>query len=473
MRAEEVAIATLVLDPRNARKHGRRNLEAIKASLARFGQQKPIVVGADGQVIAGNGTVEAAKAMGWTHVSVVRSGLEDHERSAYAIADNRTAELAAWDDAVLATQLAELAAIDLTLVEATGFDAPPDGVQSGERDPDAVPEVPDKATTKPGDLWILGEHRLLCGDSGSVADLDRLLGGEPVQLVNTDPPYNVKVEPRSNNAVAAGLSSFSSEGKATHGKLRAKDRPLENDCVSSEAFNAMLDAWFGNIARVLEPGRCFYTWGGYANCANYPPAFARHELHFAQAIIWHKQHPVIGRKDFMGDHEWCFYGWREGAAHVFLGPDNARDVWRVAPSKRRPGAVSASGPVRIVSEDGCAVRVGPDSGGADDRTIVATGDGVVVRFGTDASTDFWSVKKVSGQSMVHLTEKPVELAVRAMRMSSRVGERVLDLFGGSGSTLIAAEMMKRRAFLMELDPLYCDVIVQRFEEFTGVKATRS
>ncbi len=289
-----------------------------------------------------------------------------------------------------------------------------------------MPEPPDEAVTQPGDLWRLGDHRLLCGDSCKQEDLDRLLEGADIHLVNTDPPYNVKVEPRSNNAIAAGLSSFPADanphyhgfdlardaqkGKPTHTKLRAKDRPLANDFVSDEEFDRLLAAWFGNISRVLLPGRCFYIWGGYANCANYPPVLKAKELYFSQAIIWVKEHPVLTRKDFMGNHEWCFYGWREGAGHKFFGPNNATDVW--------------------------------------------------------------SIKKVSPQSMVHLTEKPVELAVRAIQYSSLTGENVLDLFGGSGSTLIAAEQTNRKAFLMELDPLYCDVIVQRFEKFTGKKAER-
>jgi DNA modification methylase len=273
---------------------------------------------------------------------------------------------------------------------------------------------------------VLGDHRLLCGDSSVAEEVDRLLDGQPVYLVNTDPPYNVKVEPRSNNAIAAGLSSFGEPGltqhqgfdlarrpeiaKATHRKLRPKDRPLVNDFVSDEEFDQMLHAWFGNIARVLLPGRAFYIWGGYANVGNYPPVLKACGLYFSQAIIWDKQHPVLTRKDFMGAHEWCFYGWREGAAHVFLGPNNV--------------------------------------------------------------TDLWHVQKINPQSMIHLTEKPVELAVRAMQYSSRAGENVLDLFGGSGSTLIAAQQTGRRAFLMELDPLYCDVIVQRWEKFTGKKAKR-
>ena len=169
-----------------------------------------------------------------------------------------------------------------------------------------------------------------------------------------------------------------------------------------------MDAWFGNIARVLVPGRAAYIWGGYANCANYPPVLKTTGLYFSQAIIWVKEHPVLTRKDFMGNHEWCFYGWHEGAAHGFFGPANAIDVW--------------------------------------------------------------SIKKVSPQSMVHLTQKPIELAVRAIQYSSRPGEHVLDLFGGSGSTLMGAEETSRRSFLMELDPAYCDVIVQRWQTATGKAA---
>jgi DNA modification methylase len=294
---------------------------------------------------------------------------------------------------------------------------------AGDADPDAVPEPPDEAITKPGDLWVLGNHRLLCGDSSKAADVDRLLAGESIHLVNTDPPYNVKVEPRSNNAIAAGNSSF---GGLTHhqsfdvhrgatnphkttSKMRPKDRQLANDFMSDESFSLLLRKWFGNLSRVLIPGRGFYIWGGYANVANYPSALKESALYFSQTIIWVKEHPVLTRKDFMGNHEWCFYGWKEGAAHYF-----------------HPEIHNA--------------------------------------------TDVWEVKKVNPQSMIHLTEKPVELAVRAMTYSSKPKENVLDLFGGSGSTLIAAEQTDRKSFLMEIDPPYCDVIVKRWEEFTGGKA---
>jgi DNA modification methylase len=168
----------------------------------------------------------------------------------------------------------------------------------GQCDPDLVPEPPDEPVTRSGDLWRLGEHRLLCGDSGNVADVDRLLDGAAIHLVNTDPPYNVKVEPRSNNAIAAGLSSFATtrhqkldverhpeKAQPTTRKLRAKDRPLANDFVSEEEFGRRLRSWFGNLARVLRPGRGFYLWGGYSNCGNYPPALREAGLYFSQALI--------------------------------------------------------------------------------------------------------------------------------------------------------------------------------------------
>lgn len=403
----------------------------VARSIQEFGFRQPIVVDEDGVVIIGHTRLKAAKSLGLREVPVhVARGLSPEKVKALRIADNKTAEIAEWNLELLPIELAELQGMDFDL-GLLGFDQDElakllgTETQEGLCDPDEIPAPPDAAITQPSDLWILGEHRLLCGDSSKPADLDRLLDGQPIHLCNTDPPYNVKVEPRSNNAIAAGLSSFQGtthhqsmdvarhpeKSRPTQKKLRAKDRPLANDFVSDEEFDRLLDAWFGNIARVLVPGRGFYIWGGYANLGNYPPFLKRHGLYFSQSIVWDKQHPVLTRKDMMGCFELAFYGWREGAAHEFLGPNNA--------------------------------------------------------------TDLWHVKKVNPQSMVHLTEKPVELAVRAMQYSSRPGENVLDLFGGSGSTLIAAQQTGRRSFLMELDPLYCDVIVQRYEQFTGEKAAKT
>lgn len=405
-------------------------VDRVAASIKEFGFRQPIVVDENGVIIVGHTRYKAALKLGLETVPVhVAVGLSPAQAKAYRIADNQTATLSDWDHDRLAIELIELQDLGIDL-DITGFSADdllrlmePNKAE-GLTDPDAVPEPPDVPITQPGDRWVLGSHRLLCGDSSKAADVDRLLDGAAIHLVNTDPPYGVNVEPRSNNAIAAGLTSFtgathhqsldvarhSEKAQPTTRKLRAKDRPLVNDFVGGNEYARMLQAWFGTIGRVLAPGRAFYIWGGYSNCGNYPPVLQAHGLYFSQAIIWVKGHPVLTRKDFMGDHEWAFYGWREGAAHQFFGPNNVTDVW--------------------------------------------------------------AVKKVNPQNMVHLTEKPVELARRALEYSTRAGENVLDLFGGSGSTLIAAEQMGRRALLMEVDGLYCDVIVQRWEQFTGKKAQR-
>ena len=404
----------------------------VAASIRRFGFQQPVVAKRSGELVAGHTRWKAAKSLGLVEIPVVWFEGTDLDATAYAIADNRTHEFATWDDAALAAILDALRKEDA--LEGVGYTG--DEIDAlilqldevcnpGEIVEDVPPEPPDKATTQRGDLWILGKHRLYCGDSSNAEDLDRLVAGEPIHLVNMDPPYNVKVEPRSNNAIAAGLSSFTPEkqthhqaldlarnpgkAKGTTRKMRAKDRPLANDFLPADEFERILLAWFQNASRVLEPGRSFYIWGGYANLANYPGALRASGLYFAQAIIWNKLHPVLTRKDFMGAHEWCLYGWKEGAGHEFFGPNNA--------------------------------------------------------------TDLWEVKKVPHTSMVHLTEKPVDLAARAIRYSSRPAENVLDLFGGSGSTLMACEQTGRNGFAMEIDPPYCDVIVQRWEAFTGKKAT--
>ena len=421
-------LASIHNDPANARAHDEANLGAITASLQRFGQAEPLVVHKPtGRVIGGNGRLVAMRKLGWIEVDVVELDVTDLDATALGIALNRTAELAEWDEPALAQLLKSLRAEDA--LNGVGFSevdldeliASVEGelANSAEIVEDEPPAPGDAAITRRGDLWVLGEHRLLCGDSAEWADVERLLAGRQVHLVHMDPPYNVKVEPRSNNAIAAGLSSFAPSKQTHHqkldlarhpgkakatGKMRPKDRPLANDFVSGEAFDEMLVAWFQNASRALVPGGAFYIWGGYANLGNYPSPIAAAGLYFSQAIVWNKLHPVLTRKDFMGAFELAFYGWKEGAAHRFLGPNNISDLWEV--------------------------------------------------------------KKLHHASMVHLTEKPVELAARAMEYSSLAGECVLDLFGGSGSTLMAAEQRKRVGLAIELDELYADVIVQRWQNAT-------
>jgi len=419
-------------NPKNWRTHPPAQRDALKGLLAELGYCDALLVREleDGALELVDGHLRAEETPDMeVPVLVLDVSAEEAEKLlltldplaslAEADTDALTSLLASvdTDSEAVRAMLAELAAGELTRF-------PEPDIVVGQTDPDDIPEPPDEPITRTGDLWILGSHRLLCGDSSKPEDVDRLLDGSTIHLVNTDPPYNVRVEPRSNNAIAAGLSSFETthhqgldltrhpeKAKPTGKELRAKDRPLANDFVSDDEFNRLLLAWFGNVARVLLPGRLFFVWGGYSNIRNYPAALEACGLYFSQQIIWVKEHPVLTRKCFLGNHEWCFFGWREGAAHHWYGPTNATDVW--------------------------------------------------------------SVKKVNPQSMVHLTEKPVELATRAIQYSTLPGEHVLDLFGGSGSTLIGAEQTGRWAFLMEIDPLYCDVIVERWQNFSGRKAKRS
>jgi len=432
IQIERWPVERLIPFARNPRTHTDEQVAEIAASIVEFGWTNPILVGADGVIIAGHARLQAARKLGLSEVPViVLDHLSEAQRRALVIADNQLAlRGTGWDEELLRGLLTELRQDEFNL-DVLGFSdeelnallAQAPDLPEGLTDEDAVPEPLEEPVSRRGDLWILGQHRLLCGDSANREDVDRLVTGETVDLVNTDPPYNVRVEPRSNNAIAAGLSSFgglhhhqsfdlhrgASKAKRTTKKLRPKDRALANDFMKDADYDVLLRRWFSNLAAVLKPGGAFYIWGGYANCANYPPALADCGLYFSQAIIWVKEHPVLTRKDFMGNHEWAFYGWREGAAHWF-----------------NPEIKNA--------------------------------------------TDVWVVKKVNPQAMVHLTEKPVELAQRALTYSSRAGEVVLDLFGGSGSTLIAAEKLGRRARLMEIDPAYADVIIRRWQEFTGKKA---
>ena len=415
-------------------KNPRKNQDAVEAvmkSIKEFGFRQPIVVDKRGIIICGHTRWMAAKQLGLKKVPVhVATELTPDQVRAYRLADNRLAEIAEWDDQSLALELSELeGSIDLKLLgfsdEELGKLLDTLGDEDDEVDIDSAPELPDKPITKRGDIWQLGNHRLMCGDSGSDDDVDRLLGGRVVDLVNTGRPYYVKLEPRSGRAIIASkqagqlkgrqrrdLVSMTKRGrKARGGKLRPKDRVLQGDYKSDEEFRKTVEIWFKQIHRVLKSGGVFYVWGGYSNLFLFPDALQKAELHFAQAIVWAKKHPILTNRDFMSDHEWCFYGWKPGAPHYF----NAKFT---------------------------------------------------------SMPDVWEVPKLASQKMVHLTEKPGELARRAIRCASRRGETALDLFGGSGSTLAAAEQLGRQAYLMELDSLYCDVIVKRWEELAGKRARR-
>jgi DNA modification methylase len=406
----------LLPHPKNWRTHPKRQQAALRGILTEVGYADALLVREtpDGlQIIDGHLRAETTPEQ---EVPVLVLDLTQEEGNKLLASLDPLASMAGKDDELLRELFAGIDTESDALRAMWESLAAPEP-RAGLTGADDIPEPPEQPLTQPGDLWRLGGHRLLCADSASERDVDRLLDGAAIHLVNTDPPYNVRVEPRSNNAIAAAAQhrlgknpqlDLARHPEKAHptGPMRPRDRALENDWIKDQDFEALLRKWFGNIERVLAPGRSYYVWGGYSNAFNYPRAIDDVGLYFSQIIVWVKGHPVLTRKDFMGDHESCFYGWKKGAAHYF-----------------NPAVQNA--------------------------------------------VDVWAVKKVSPQRMVHLTEKPVELAVRAIEYSSRRGEHVLDLFGGSGSTLIAAEQTGRRALLMEIDPLYCDVICQRFLDFTG------
>lgn len=425
LSVEQVSLESLVPAPYNPRKIKTGNLKALAAELQAFGFVEPLVANRrkDGSlvVVGGHQRLKAALSLGWKAAPVSIIEVDEKREKSINLALNNTNLQGEWDKDLIGGLLSGIGPVEAGLAGFDSDDLYGFGVEDTTADHDEAtrPEPPEHPRTKAGEIVRLGSHRLMCGDSGNPEHLDALMGGEPIHLLNTDPPYNVRVEPRSNNAIASGLTSTKGNVPArqraamhhqaldlarrpgactpTTKRMRAKDRALQNDFLPPAEFEAKLRSWFANAARVMRPGAAFYIWAGYSNIANMPSALVEAGLYFSQAVIWFKEWPVLTRKDFMGNHEWAFYGWKDGGAHYF-----------------NP---------KVKNE-----------------------------------TDVWKVRKIPPVQMKHLTEKPVELARRAIHLSSRPGENVLDLFGGSGSTLIAAERMGRRAFLMEIDPAYCDVI---------------
>ncbi len=395
-KIEQWPTAKLVPYARNARTHSEAQVAQIAASIAEFGFTNPILAGSDGVIVAGHGRLAAAQKLGLEMVPVVvLDHLNPTQRRALVIADNRIAENAGWDDAMLRVELAALAddAFDVAL---TGFDADalaelmageePDA--DGQTDDDAVPEVSETPISRSGDIWLLGAHRLLCGDATAAASYERLLAGEQADMVFTDPPYNV---------------NYANSAKD---KMRGKDRAILNDNLGDGFYDFLLAA--------LTPAVAHCRGGIYV-------AMSSSELDVLQAafraaggkwstfIIWAKNTFTLGRADYQRQYEPILYGWPEGAQRHWCGDRDQGDVWHINKPQKND---------------------------------------------------------------LHPTMKPVELVERAIRNSSRPGNVVLDPFGGSGTTLIAAEKSGRQARLIELDPKYVDVIVRRWQDWTGQQATR-
>lgn len=385
------SIKDLKHDHKNARKRTDRSAALIAESLKRYGAARSIVIDEDGRILAGNGTVEGARKAGISKLRIIeaegdeliavrRAGLSEDEKVGLALADNRSSDLSEWDNEML-RQLSE--EHDLTpWFEDDELLAEVLEPEEGKTDPDDVPEAPAEPITKPGDLWILGNHRLLCGDSTDTVALERLMDGGNADLWLTDPPYNVNYEG------GTGLK-------------------IQNDNMKDGEFRQFLHDVYVAANCFLRPGAAFYIWHADSEGYNFRGAAVDVGWKVRQCLIWLKSSLVMGRQDYQWKHEPCLYGWTEGAAH-YWGSDRKQTTILEFDKPRRNGE--------------------------------------------------------------HPTMKPVELFQYQMENSTKQGDVVLDSFGGSGTTMIAAERIHRKARLMELDPAYCDVIVKRWEDFTGKKA---
>jgi DNA modification methylase len=393
MQIKEVEVTALIPYAKNSRTHDDAQVAQIAASIKEFGWTNPILVDGDKGVIAGHGRLLAARKLGMNKVPTIElKDMTEAQKKAYVIADNKLALNAGWDTNFLSLELQELKDqdFDLTLL---GFDdkeldallAPE--VTEGLTDEDSVPDTPIEPKTKLGDIYILGNHRLMCGDSCSVTDMDKLVNGRQVDMWLTDPPYNVAYEGKTKDALT-----------------------IQNDSMDNAGFRQFLRDAYVTADTVMKAGAVFYIWHADSEGYNFRGAAYDAGWKVRQCLIWKKSTMVMGRQDYHWKHEPCLYGWKEGAGHLW------------ATDRKQTTILEFDKPSR------------------------------------------------NGE---HPTMKPVALFEYQMLNNTKGGDIVLDSFGGSGTTLLAAEKNGRIAYLMELDPKYCDVIVKRWEDFTGKKAVLS
>jgi site-specific DNA-methyltransferase (adenine-specific) len=389
MQVEQRKIEALIPYVNNSRTHSDEQVAQIAASVREFGWTNPILVDGKNGIIAGHGRLAAARKLGLTEVPViVLDHLSEAQKKALVIADNKLASNAGWDDEMLRLELGDL--------QEMGFDATIAGftteeldallnvteVTDGLTDEDDVPEAPEEPTTRLGDVWILGKHRLMCGDSTSIDDMQKLTENQLVDMWLTDPPYNVAYKG------GTGLT-------------------IQNDDMGDDQFRQFLRDAYVTADTVLKPGAVFYIWHADLEGYNFRGAAKDAGWKVRQCLIWKKSSLVMGRQDYHWKHEPCLYGWKEGAGHLW------------AADRKQTTILEFEKPSR------------------------------------------------NGE---HPTMKPVGLFEYQMLNNTKGGDIVLDSFGGSGTTMIAAEKNGRRGYLMELDPKYCDVIVKRWQEFTGKAA---
>lgn len=392
-KVEQWPIEKLVPYAKNSRTHSEEQVAQIAASIKEWGFTTAVLVDETGSLIAGHGRLMAARKLGMTSLPVmVAKGWTDAQKRAYVLADNKLALNAGWDNDLLALELAELGDLGFDL-ELTGFSDEeikalmPVELTEGLTDPDEAPPIPENPVTVPGDVWVMGQHRLLCGDSTSVDDLAKLCEGQMVDMWLTDPPYNVAYE------------------GGTKEKLT-----IQNDSMGDDQFRQFLRDAYTAADTVMKAGAVFYIWHADSEGYNFRGAAKDAGWTVRQCLIWKKSSLVLGRQDYQWQHEPCLYGWKDGAGHLW------------ASDRKQTTILEFDKPAR------------------------------------------------NGE---HPTMKPVALFEYQLLNNTKGGDIVLDSFGGSGTTLIAAEKNGRVARLMELDPKYCDVIVKRWQDFTGKIATHA
>jgi DNA modification methylase len=449
MDIKNMAVTALLPYEKNTKAHPEDQVARIAASIKEFGFNQPVLVDGSGVLVAGHGRVLAAQSLGLEAVpTICVDHLTPEQVRAYRIADNKTAE-SDWLDEVLRQELDDLRAAGYDL-ELTGFSDDEIGeilgLDEGEglTDPDDVPDVDEggEPTVRKGEVWQLGRHRMMCGDSTSMSDVGGLVDGESMECLVTDPPYNV---------------DYAAKNRYLNNKRSGtQHRDIENDHLNDGAFRGFLDAVFAAAAAVTRPGGGCYVFHADSYSHEFRAAMAAAGFLHKQTIIWVKNAAVISRQDYHWRHEPCLYGWRAGGAHRWAG-DRKQNT---------------------VIEDDRAVTITPDEDGS--GHVISFSDGIrtcVIRVpeyeiafdGTDEMTTCWRVPRPL-KSADHPTMKPVGLIARAIKNSSQKGDPILDLFLGSGTTLIACEQTGRTCYGMELDPAYCDVIIKRWEAFAGKKA---
>jgi DNA modification methylase len=401
LNVQQIALEQLVPYARNARTHSDSQVAQIAGSIAEFGFVNPVLVGGDNVIIAGHGRIMAAKKLGLQTVPTIKlDHLTENQRRALVIADNKIAENAGWDEELLRLELQNLADEDFDL-DLLGFDdVELDDLLTSLDDDEAaaldenIPKVQENPVSRTGDVWIMGEHRLLCGDSTSEADMKKLMAGELADMVFTDPPYNV-------NYGDTAKDKLRSKGGAKAG------RKIMNDNLGDD-FEAFLTAACKNM--LDHTNGALYICMSSSELDTLQSAFRNAGGKWSTFIIWAKNTFTLGRSDYQRQYEPILYGWKDGNDRYWCGARDQGDVW------------------------------------------------------------FYNKPQ---KNDLHPTMKPVDLVVRGIKNSSKTLDIVLDPFGGSGSTLIAAEHTGRQARLIELDPKYVDVIVRRWQEMTGLQATLS